>query len=533
MAQATEHTYIDLQNKCRQFQEILDKQNKSLRHWQLWEAEYEGLKEEILSGTAAPSREDLITKCNQYNGELLNKSEINEILGTNITRDVEQVINLLDRRIEYVQRNITTIQKQIHITEQKLDATSIIGSPEMMSEECLPLTDITETLDDQGNIISSQLFTPGSFKPKLLEVLQKAGTDTTSKIAEESQIPSSDKSRRCIQETGEDTSSRKCVTFADDKLLDPKLGTAKIVNGVKDPQNSSTGHSVVPSDESAEDAFLRREMLEYGMLEVGSVVAELEIESESDFSDDYLDEKYSSTSDEEDSFGRSTGRVVTDDCRKHMTEIQKRIGDRKVKDVFHNDCNVNNVEEGIGRITIQKEERQETISKKKVRFSKDLDVSPNKVSIPLATYETDGIRTPRPISDESIAQQNGDLEVKDQFLQARNLQFKNPMIAAEKTGSISNRSLSMVPERQNGTPLSEIVIERETSSHYPVVKPDEINTRLLRQEVAAEYYKMRNVMIQRQGGFMKENESVRVEFTEEEGGPKKMSKFKAARLARS
>jgi unconventional prefoldin RPB5 interactor 1 len=44
---------------------------------------------------------------------------------------------------------------------------------------------------------------------------------------------------------------------------------------------------------------------------------------------------------------------------------------------------------------------------------------------------------------------------------------------------------------------------------------------------------MRNRMIQRQGGFMKEEESEVVPFTEDEGGPKKMSRFKAARLARS
>jgi unconventional prefoldin RPB5 interactor 1 len=40
-------------------------------------------------------------------------------------------------------------------------------------------------------------------------------------------------------------------------------------------------------------------------------------------------------------------------------------------------------------------------------------------------------------------------------------------------------------------------------------------------------------MIQRQGGFLKEEESEVVPLTEEEGGPKKISRFKAARLAKS
>jgi unconventional prefoldin RPB5 interactor 1 len=40
-------------------------------------------------------------------------------------------------------------------------------------------------------------------------------------------------------------------------------------------------------------------------------------------------------------------------------------------------------------------------------------------------------------------------------------------------------------------------------------------------------------MIYKQGGFVKEEEGEIVSFTEEEGGPKKMSRFKAARLSRA
>ena len=65
-------------------------------------------------------------------------------------------------------------------------------------------------------------------------------------------------------------------------------------------------------------------------------------------------------------------------------------------------------------------------------------------------------------------------------------------------------------------------------------EPDEFDPALLSQEVATEYHKMRNRMIQRQGGFLKndEDESGIVPLDEEEGGPKKVSRFKAARLAR-
>ena len=64
-------------------------------------------------------------------------------------------------------------------------------------------------------------------------------------------------------------------------------------------------------------------------------------------------------------------------------------------------------------------------------------------------------------------------------------------------------------------------------------EPDDLEPHLVHQEVATEYHKMRNRMIQRQGGFARGDESEIVPFTEEEGGPKKMSRFKAARLAKS
>jgi unconventional prefoldin RPB5 interactor 1 len=81
--------------------------------------------------------------------------------------------------------------------------------------------------------------------------------------------------------------------------------------------------------------------------------------------------------------------------------------------------------------------------------------------------------------------------------------------------------------------LAPTIVERDVPLDTSVPEPDELDPQLLHQEVATEYHRMRNRMIQRQGGFMKEDESEVVPFSEEEGGPKKMSRFKAARLARS
>jgi unconventional prefoldin RPB5 interactor 1 len=84
-------------------------------------------------------------------------------------------VNLLDRRIDYVEQNVRTVLKQIEAAETKLAAATVISTPEVRNEEGLPLTEIIEELDEEGNIVSSRTSTPGSAKPQLLEVLKKAG----------------------------------------------------------------------------------------------------------------------------------------------------------------------------------------------------------------------------------------------------------------------------------------------------------------------------------------------------------------------
>ena len=76
------------------------------------------------------------------------------------------------------------------------------------------------------------------------------------------------------------------------------------------------------------------------------------------------------------------------------------------------------------------------------------------------------------------------------------------------------------------------IIERDVPIIAPT-EPDDFDPAILQQEIRTEYYRTRNRMIQKQGGFMKndEEENGIIPFSEEEGGPKKMSRFKAARLA--
>ena len=46
---AGKDSFVDLERQRRRLEDNIQQLRKSLQHWQLWEAEYEGLKEEIVS----------------------------------------------------------------------------------------------------------------------------------------------------------------------------------------------------------------------------------------------------------------------------------------------------------------------------------------------------------------------------------------------------------------------------------------------------------------------------------------------------
>jgi unconventional prefoldin RPB5 interactor 1 len=588
MAQIVKDSFLDIERHRQLLEKNIEKLRKSLRHWQTWEAEYEGLKEEILGRVPPPNREQLIELARNYEGELVNQKEINDILGKT-PRTPAQVVNLLDRRIDYVEQNVGTFQKQIEVAENKLAAATIISKPDVRNEEGLPLTDIVEELDEEGNIISSRISTPGSAKPQLLEVLQKAGVQNlpeSDNLSQDVQRPPEDKLEDPPAET---KPAKKGVKFSADTKIGPepeKPKTAKrvetIMNLAKQQDTRPSEPPIIPTDESPEDAALRREMLQYGMSEVGAVVAELDLEEGSDSSggeyDDY--EEGESSTDDEDEFGRSTGNIVDDELRQQMMELEERLGVRMMENAGPkqpDDYDI--VKEGIGRISINGEDENAVkkaavkesapgdstdllsiqASKKSVRFSEEIDVSP----APKPPSNLPG-KTTAPVSD--IVERTAPAQVVSPKAKktsrfkldragggAASHTNKSPLPAGNPVLALSlqpakpstpkpfstpiqyepQERTRVTPTGPQGKTLASAIIERDVPLNASAAAPDELDPDLLHQEVATEYHKMRNKMIQRQGGFMKEDESEIVTRTEEEGGPKKMSRFKAARLAKS
>ncbi|KAM0164427.1 hypothetical protein ACHAPG_000623 [Botrytis cinerea] len=617
MAQATKDSFLDLEKYRLQLEDNIAKLRKSLQHWQTWDAEYDGLKEEILSVEPTPNREKLISIARNYEADLVKGKEIEDILGTSTQRSAEQVVNLLDRRLDYVQQNIKTIEKQIETAEEKLAKATIISTPDVRNEEGLPVTEIIEELDDEGNVISSRLSTPGNVKPQLLEVLHKAGIiepvskdgsgvveeveddGSASKASIQIDTPPTTEAESVKESNTPTTSSKpepKSVKFSNDSKTEsaeskPTISPAakrleEIMQSARESEKLSFEPAVIPTDESPEDAALRRDMLQYGMSEVGSVVAEINLEDGSDWeSEDYADD---SDSDDEDQFGKSTRQVVDDELRQRMIELEEKLGVRMMENVGKDSDDYGMVQEGIGRISISGEDTKDSgkgilttsskgksknsnagnpddSSKKSVRFAEELDVSPAPDK-PVSSSSKTEIKTapvgdiierkaPGPSSSAPPVQKkasrfktsraplsNGTNGISSTTPIATNPSHLKLFPATPATPKPFSQPIQFVPaiEKPREVPtgpanrtLAPNVIERDVSHDTNAAPPDEFDPQLLHQEVATEYHRMRNKIIGKQGGFGPEEEGEIVPFTEEEGGPKKVSRFKAARLAKS
>lgn len=60
MESATRDPLVDLERHRLRLEENVAKLRKSLQHWQTWELEYEGLKEEIQRFKGQPATEDIV-----------------------------------------------------------------------------------------------------------------------------------------------------------------------------------------------------------------------------------------------------------------------------------------------------------------------------------------------------------------------------------------------------------------------------------------------------------------------------------------
>jgi len=365
-------TLDNVEKERAQLEEHVAKLQTALQHWQKWNFEYEALKEEIAALPTNTTSQALLRAAHSFEGEVLDEKEIREILAQdkNVIRRPEQVVAILSRRIDYVQRNVETVQKQVDGALIKLGD---VGPAENQG-----MTEILEELDESGDVVSSRLSRPGDATSEVVDALKKAGVKeddlqgidpamedetaadpiTTSSSASalgNAQESMTDTGRGSTMEAKEsqelseaEGSREKSVNFAEDTKpgaaqsteKDEKTSAAEttrmttpgrqripvIVKNNFEPQEriievgsdndddgideSNTRAPIIPADESEADSMMRREMLAYSMNEMGAIVAQLDLaETSADDGSYYTDDD----EDDEDEDGVRTSATATDD----------------------------------------------------------------------------------------------------------------------------------------------------------------------------------------------------------------------------
>ncbi|KAK2594804.1 hypothetical protein QQS21_007492 [Conoideocrella luteorostrata] len=591
-------SFVSLDKHPLQLEENVEKLKKALQHWQTWDAEYEALKEEVDAAPEPCTAEHLRKIHVEFEDELLNGKEIDEIFGLQGYKSKHQIINVLQRRIDYVGKNVASLEKQLETAEGKYDTATAVGQPDAVDEQGQPITEIIEQLDDDDNVLSYRLNQPGEALPKVKHALAKASVDG---IPSENSVAQHwpDKSTPSLPPRRNDSASRppkprakspststatepppspsvkKTVSFSEEvETSEPPPAEMsmrakrvdRIVKAAKEQESISKEKPVIPDDEDAEDAALRQQMLQYSMGEIGAVVAEIDLEEEDasdddsgfEYAEDDLDDDFDDDDDDdEDRFGRSTGRLVTDKYRQRMLELEQRLG---IKSRFTEQAEQNDDDRqvddqgGIGRIvvnhgtepvssasrpapsksSIKDGKNGDAEEKKGVRFAQALDVAletkQTAASQLLAEEEAPAVKPLGDIVERTSSTKTAERKSTrkpSRFKKARDENIpKGPFDVPPQYMQQEERTLPTGPK---GSTIADTLIEREPTSS--VIAPDEFEYTMAHQEVADEYQRMRRKFIQRDGGFLKEDESVIQPLDEADGG-EQMSRFKAARLSR-
>lgn len=354
---------------------------------------------------------------------------------------------------------------------------------------------------------------------------------------------------------------KKSVSFAEDIQVEtfekPKTFQEEVqswnlkpgsrVYELDDDTDDILSKAVVPDTDSPEEAALRREMIQYGLSEVNDVVAELELEDDDD--DDFPDDEYNSDeeSEEEDAYGRSTRRVLDEDYLKQMRELEKKLNARMVENLGPS----SELMEKAGdtrTLRVRKDDEFEQsmttavpestgvdASKKGVRFANDVDISEASESSKPSEEPSVPIKLPPTMADTIVertapsAPQPPSATTKP----ARVSRFKNARGTTQGPQMLPTPSVPEpppVPTGPSGRVLATSVAEHIPHSSEPHA-PDEFDPIAHNREIQAEYHKLRNKMIQQQGGFTATEEDAADPLMEDrDGKTKKVSRFRAARL---
>jgi unconventional prefoldin RPB5 interactor 1 len=614
MAQPTTKDHLsDLDRHVELLEAKVNQLRASLTHWQQWYLDYSALKEEVEQLVVVPSgdsppppppHEQLRRIRRDFDSPLLTKKEINEIMGKNDLREPEQIVGVLARRLDYVEQNIESLAKMLEKEENRLAAAAVVALPDAGTDEetGLPFTDIIEELDEEGNVVNFRLQGGAEAEPKIVEALKKAGiregdlAETEAELAEgmgtlglgakeeedggkkEPAATASGGGEQSVAAGEEPAVGRKkSVSFADDtkdgdEAVEPAQSRAaqdlaRLMQKAKEQEAIDLSSAVIPDNESAEDSQLRRDMLEYGMSEIGPVVAELQLEEDYSGDEDDMDwvgtddesEEETTDDDAEDELGRSKRRAVTSDYIARMQELEKRLNLGTAFTVGASETKPKQLDEGIGRIAVVTESGSSAApapagpkAKKSVSFATKLDIAPETGAPP-----TSDVKKERKIADvgdvvEKVPEEETLKDPEEPPKRVSRFKKQRATVASPSPspaaalppgphqlptnfGGAVSTSAPVQPTPPEHQTLANTVIERSAAANP--TGPDDMDDAVLYQAAAVEYNRLRSQLIGKQGGFAQQDgaidsESGLVPLDEELGGPKRMSKFKAARLTK-
>ncbi|OAL34421.1 hypothetical protein AYO20_06264 [Fonsecaea nubica] len=567
------------------------KLRKSLRHWQTLEIDYEGLKEEFLGIPEDASPDVCLQAAKDFKPEIIDETELQELLRDKSSRPrrPSQLVDLLSKRADYVTRNIETIRKQLSDAEKRRNALLLAEEPDHRDEAGLPLAEITEELDDMGQVISSKVETPGANAPNLIDVLKRAGVhdlEETNGTITKAESPANHPDGNApasqieVDEDGGEESSSPDNT--------PLAGI------VQQAQSPTDAFPTNPNDTEAE-AELRREMLEYsrGLDEVGAIVAELELEEEaSDISYDENEDDLDFDSDmdledleedeSEDESGKSRRPLsLPRGYQKKMEELQEKLGlknigpqpeveatmeqvkhverppaaeaARKAAIARHDNSKKSNLKSSLSKSAeADKSIKEKKPSKKKVAFSTDLDIAheqppsgkmPPSNRPPLRDTQTSKLR---PIKDsiiERVSDQDEEAPTipaapatktvkQSRFKAARESLPQTPKFASPMPFSSERVEDTGASPQSRSSVVTAQVVERSFSKAPKAPSPDDFSEEDHQREIAREYQQHRMKRIASQdGGFLGNSEDGEITPLEDANG-RKVSRFKAAGIKR-
>ncbi|KAJ4295940.1 hypothetical protein N0V88_004642 [Collariella sp. IMI 366227] len=596
------HHLSDLDRHVQLLESKVNQLRASLTHWQQWYLEYSALKEEVEQLPTDPLPLEQLRRIRRdFESKILTKKEINEIMGKNDIKDPTNIVTVLSRRMDYVEKNIDSLTKLLEKEENKLAAASVVAHPDAGTDEesGLPITDIIEELDEDDNVVRSRLRSGADTEPKIIEALKKVGIqeedlpeteaelpkvqETISNQAQATEVPppNAAATTSSVQKIAapDAPTPKKSVSFAEDTkpgdntTEPPKSWAAqhleRIMQQAREQEAMDMSSAVIPDNEASEDSQLRREMLQYSMSEIGPVVAELQLEDDYSDEDDDMDwdgiedEEESTDNDDEDDLGRSKRSVINSDYMKRMQELEKRLGVQSAFTVKPSETKPQKTDEGIGRISVVAGDSNSSAStaapptsapkeRKSVSFASKLDIAPEPSAQPPMNSKLKE-RKIAEVGDIVEKTTEPEMVAEPEELPKRVSRFKKERASVASPSASTSIALppgphqipaSFLPPRVDvpvePTPpehqtLATEVFERPVAAS--VEEPDEMNDQLLYQAAAVEYNRLRNQMIQKQGGFVQQDgaldsETGLVPLDEELGGPKRLSKFKAARLAK-